>query len=116
MEGTHGQLGARLANGLSGDNAHGLAHGDRLAVSQRGAVALAAHAVLGPAVQHRADLDALHAPAGNQDVYKRQTWPIVPMLTWGFVLSNFSFAIGISSFYLQEKIFRLYKVHCTNKA
>ena len=66
VEGTHGQLGARLANGLSGDNAHGLAHGDRLAVSQRGAVALAAHAVLGPAVQHRADLDALHAPAGNQ--------------------------------------------------
>ena len=66
VEGTHGQLGARFANGLSGDNAHGLAHGDRLAVSQRGAVALAAHAVLGPAVQHRADLDALHAPAGNQ--------------------------------------------------
>ena len=47
VEGTHGQLGAGLADGLGGDDAHGLAHGDGLAVGQVGAVALGADAVLG---------------------------------------------------------------------
>ncbi len=50
VEGAHGKLGARLANGLGRDNAHSLAHLHRLAVCQRRAIALLAHAVSGPAV------------------------------------------------------------------
>ena len=62
MEGAHGKLGAGLADGLGGDNAHGLAHLHRLAVCKGAAVAALAHAVLGPAAEHGAYLNALGAP------------------------------------------------------
>ena len=47
VEGSHGQLGTRLADGLGRDDTDRLAHRDRLAVGQVGAVALVADAVLG---------------------------------------------------------------------
>ena len=47
VEGTHGQLRTRLADGLGGDDADRLADRDRLAVGQVGAVAFRADAVLG---------------------------------------------------------------------
>ena len=51
VEGTHGQLGTRLTDGLGGDDAYRLTDGYRLTVCQVGAVALGADAVLGLAVQ-----------------------------------------------------------------
>src|SRR6185295_19507866 len=45
VEGPHRQLRARLADGLGGDDAHRLAHADRLAGGEVAAVAPAAHAV-----------------------------------------------------------------------
>ena len=47
MEGAHGQLGARLADGLRGDHAHGLADIDQVTAAQVPAVALATNAVAG---------------------------------------------------------------------
>ena len=46
VEGTHGQLGARLADGLGGDVSHRLADGDQVVGGQRTAVAELAHADL----------------------------------------------------------------------
>ena len=56
MEGTHGQLGTGLTDGLGGDNTHSLAQTNRQTVGQVGAVAAGAGAVLGAAVQNAADL------------------------------------------------------------
>ena len=61
VEGAHGELRARLADRLRGDDADRLAHIDRRAAGEIAAVALAADAVLGLAGQHRADLHRLDA-------------------------------------------------------
>ena len=61
MEGSHGQLGAGLADGLGRQDADGLAHGHRGAVAQIPAVALGAHAPAGLAGEHRPDLDLLQS-------------------------------------------------------
>ena len=63
VEGAHGQLGARLADRLRGDDADRLADVDRRAAGEVAPVAAAAHAGLGLAGQHRADLDLLDAGA-----------------------------------------------------
>ena len=55
VERAHGELRARLADRLRGDDAHRLADVDGRAAGQIAAVALAAHAVGGLAGQHRAD-------------------------------------------------------------
>ena len=60
VEGTHGQLGAGLADGLSGDDANRLAEVDQFAVGQIAAVALGAAAALGFAGQNRTDAELLH--------------------------------------------------------
>ena len=57
MEGTHGQLGAGLADGLGRDDADGLAHVHELAVGHVRAVALGADADAGLAGQHASDRD-----------------------------------------------------------
>ena len=59
VEGTHGELGAGLADGLRRDDADGFAHLDHLAGAEVTAVAEDADAALGLAGEHRADLDAL---------------------------------------------------------
>ena len=59
MEGTHGQLGTRLTDGLCRDDTDRFAHGNRFAVCQVGAVALRADAILGLAVENGTDLHAL---------------------------------------------------------
>ena len=56
MEGTHGQLGAGLADGLSGDDADRLTDLDALAVGHVGAVAACADAHMGAAGHDGADL------------------------------------------------------------
>ena len=56
MEGTHGQLGTGLTDGLCGDDAHGLAGSHRLGGGQVHAVALGADTAVGLAGQHGADL------------------------------------------------------------
>ena len=61
VEGAHGELGARLADRLGGDDAHRLADVDLRAARQIAAVALAADADLGVAGQHRADAHLLDA-------------------------------------------------------
>ena len=58
VEGTHGELGAGLADGLRRDDADGLAHLYHLAGAEVTAVAEDADAALGLAGEHRADLDA----------------------------------------------------------
>ena len=55
MEGTHGQLGARLTDGLGGHDPHRLPDLHREAGGQVAPVALVAHAVAGLASQHRPD-------------------------------------------------------------
>ena len=55
MEGTHRQLGTRLADGLGGDDADRLADLDGAVRGQVAAVALAADAVLGLAGEDGAD-------------------------------------------------------------
>ncbi len=57
VEGPHGQLSARLADGLRGDVAHRLADGHQVVGGQRAAVAELAHADLALAAQHRAHLE-----------------------------------------------------------
>ena len=61
MEGTHGELGAGLADGLGRDDADGLARVDRLADGQVDAVAPGADAALGLAGQDAADEDPVDA-------------------------------------------------------
>ncbi len=57
VEGTHGQLGARLTDGLGGDDAHRLALAHGLAEGQVHAVALGAYAGVGLAGEHGAHPD-----------------------------------------------------------
>ena len=57
VEGTHGQLGTGLADGLGRDDADRLAGADRLLGGQVHAVALGAHAAVGLAGQNGADHD-----------------------------------------------------------
>jgi hypothetical protein len=52
VEGPHGQLGSRLADGLGGQDTHGLPHLDRPAVGQVPSVAFGADPVFGAAGQH----------------------------------------------------------------
>src|SRR5262249_25243815 len=59
VESAHGELGARLADRLGGDDADRLADIDRGAARQVAAIALAADADLGVAGQHRADAHLL---------------------------------------------------------
>ena len=61
MERTHGELGARLADGLSGDDADGLARVDGTADSEVDAVAVGADAALSVAGEDGADLDFMDA-------------------------------------------------------
>src|SRR5690606_28925276 len=61
VEGTHGQLGAGLADRLRGDHAHGLAEVDQVATAQVAAVAVRADTEGGFAGDGRTDLDGLHA-------------------------------------------------------
>ena len=60
VEGTHGQLGTGLADGLRCDDADGLADVDQLTGRERLAVALDAGAHRGVTGQHGADLDLAH--------------------------------------------------------
>src|SRR4029077_20380475 len=59
MEGAHGELRARLADRLSGDDADRLAKIDRRAAREIAPIALAADAVAGLASQRRADANLL---------------------------------------------------------
>ena len=61
VEGSHGQLGTGFTDGLCRDDAHGFTDGDRGIVGKVGAVAAAACAVLGTAVDNAADLQAGNA-------------------------------------------------------
>ena len=60
VEGTHGELCARLADRLRGDDADRLADGNRRAVCKVRAVALGADAALRFAGEHRTDFDAFY--------------------------------------------------------
>ena len=66
VEGTHGELRSRLADGLRRDDARGLAQLDQAARSQVASVAHDANAALRFAGQHRANLDALDAGRLNR--------------------------------------------------
>src|ERR1019366_2379448 len=59
VEGAHGELGSRLADGLRRDDARSLAQLDQAAGSQVAPVTHHAHATFRLAGEHRADLDAL---------------------------------------------------------
>ena len=59
VEGTQGQLGARLTDGLGSDNAHSLTLLDKFSRRQVAAIAIGAHATLRLASQHGTDFDAL---------------------------------------------------------
>ena len=61
VEGPHGELGAGLADGLRGDDAHRFAELDETAGAEVAAVAEDADAAAGFAGEHGADLDALDA-------------------------------------------------------
>ena len=61
VEGTHGELGARLADGLGRDDAHGLADVDQMAAGQVAPVAERADAAFGLAGQRRTHHDGGHA-------------------------------------------------------
>ena len=69
MEGTHRQLGARLADRLCGNHAHGLTGVDQTATAQVAAVAASADAEAGRAGQRGANLD-LVGTSGLQDVQR----------------------------------------------
>ncbi len=60
VEGAHGELRTRLADGLGGDHAHGLADIDRRAAREVAAIALAADAALQLAGQRRPDANLLN--------------------------------------------------------
>ena len=60
MEGTHGELGARLTDGLGGDDADGLADVDEVAAGQIASVALLADAMTRFAGNRRAHPDLIH--------------------------------------------------------
>src|SRR5439155_6116857 len=66
VERAHGELGARLADGLRGDDADGLAGFDELARRHRPAVAGAADAVLRVARERRSDAHPLDARGGDE--------------------------------------------------
>ena len=59
VEGTQSQLGTRLTDGLSGDDAHSLTFLNQLARRQVSAIAVGTHAALRLTSQHGTDLDAL---------------------------------------------------------
>ena len=61
MEGPHGELGSRLADGLGGNDTDGLAHLHPFEGGHVAAVALHADALLGFAGQTRADPDRFDA-------------------------------------------------------
>src|SRR5262245_12769114 len=61
MERAHGELRARLADRLRGDDAYRLAHIDRGAAGEIAPVALGAHAPAGLTGEHGADAQFLHA-------------------------------------------------------
>src|SRR5665648_1118678 len=61
MEGTHGELGTRLADRLRRDDTDGFAHIDGRTAGKIAPVALAANAAAGLASQRRADADLLDA-------------------------------------------------------
>src|SRR6202021_3970811 len=65
VEGTHGELRSRLANGLRCDDADSFAHLDHLARAEVTAVAQDAAAALALAGEDRANLDALDARCLN---------------------------------------------------
>ncbi len=65
VERTHGELRARLADGLRGDDTHRFAAFDQPPGGQVAAVAHDAHAAFRFAGQHRADLDALDTGSLN---------------------------------------------------
>jgi hypothetical protein len=60
VEGPHGQLGARLTDGLGGKDAHRLAHLNRSSMGQVPAIALGAQTMFGAAGQGRANQDRGH--------------------------------------------------------
>ena len=62
VEGTHGQLGARLTDGLGRDDTDGLALAHRLPDGQVHAIALGADTLAGAAGQDGADLQLVDAP------------------------------------------------------
>ena len=66
VEGTHGELSARLANGLRGNDTHRLAQFNLVARGQVAAVAIDADTLLAFAGQHGADLDLLDASGVDQ--------------------------------------------------
>src|SRR6185312_15394745 len=66
VEGTHGELGAGLADGLRRDDADGFAHLHHLAGAEVAAVAEDAATALGLAGEDRANLDALDAGSLNR--------------------------------------------------
>src|SRR5690606_18769424 len=63
VEGAHGQLRARLADGLGGNHAHRLAAVDQIAAAQIAPVAMGAQAVARFAGQRRTHLDLVDAYA-----------------------------------------------------
>ena len=65
MEGTHGQLGTGLTDGLCSDDTNRFTHIDQVAVCQVCTVALCAYTLLCLAAQHGTDLDGLHAGFHN---------------------------------------------------
>ncbi|CFW85983.1 Uncharacterised protein [Bordetella pertussis] len=66
VERPHGELRARFADRLRGDDADGLAHVDVRTAAQIAAIAMRAQAVTRFARQRRADLDFVHAQAVDQ--------------------------------------------------
>jgi hypothetical protein len=78
VEGPHGQLGARLADGLGGQNTDGLPHLHTGAVGQIPSVALGTDAAFGTAGQRRADLDT--GDAGVFDDHRHIVFDPVPGL------------------------------------
>src|SRR5208283_3960476 len=61
VEGAHRELGARLADGLGGDDSDRFAEVDQMAAAEIASVAFHAHALARLAGQHRANLDSLDA-------------------------------------------------------
>ena len=59
VEGPHGELGARFADGLGGDDSHRLADLDRTTCGQHPSVAELTDAAIGLTTEHRTDLDPL---------------------------------------------------------